>query len=167
MKKCFIVEDSSFVVALMNQADSSHTKALSIYRHLKQYSGQIRIIIPTTVIFESLFALIRIRIPVEVAQEKLWKLLMISDILNVTIIETTAIRFGNKIEPLITSLPSNAKLPANDLIVLATAIEYENALVLTFDKKMKTQFNSFYPDIYYCIDRTEENNFFSRIDSEI
>ena len=166
MKKTFIVEDSSFVVALMNKADLSHERALFIFKKLlSQYSGKVRIVIPTTVIFETLFALIRNRTPISIAQEKLWKLLMIYDILNATILETTALRFGKKIEPLIHSLPSNTSLPANDLIVVATATEYENALVLTFDRTMKNRFSKVYPKIFYALDKKEEDEFFKAINS--
>jgi predicted nucleic acid-binding protein len=166
MKKTFIVEDSSFVVALMNKADLSHEKALFIFKKLlSQYLGKVRIVIPTTVIFETLFALIRNRTPISIAQEKLWKLLMIYDILNATILETTALRFGKKVEPLIHSLPPNAILPANDLIVIATAIEYENALILTFDKVMKDKFSKIYPQIFYALNEKEKDNFFKAIDN--
>jgi len=165
MRKIYVVEDSSFVVALMNTTDTFHKKAYFIYKKLiSQYSDKIRIVIPTTVIFETLFALIRNRIPVKVAQEKLWRLLMVSDILNATILETTALRFGKKIEPFITSLPKEAILPANDLIVIATALEYENALVLTFDKKMKNRFSSIYPKIFCCLNKEDEDRFFKEIE---
>lgn len=169
MKKTFIVEDSSFIVALMNKADLSHEKALFIFKKLlSQYSRKVRIVIPTTVIFEALFALIRNRTPILIAQQKLWKLLMVLDILNATILETTALRLCRKVEPIIHSLPQNAILPANDLIVIATAIEYENALVLTFDRVMKNRFSKIYPQIFYGLDEEERDEFFKAInDAEI
>ena len=167
MRKVFIVEDSSFVVALMNSTDSSHRRAFLIFKKLLRYSEKIRIVIPTPVIYESLFALIRNRISAKVAQEKLWRLLMVRDVLNVSILETTAIRIAPKVEPCIFALSKEASIPANDLIVIAVAMEYDNAPILTFDRSMKKRFEAICPNIFYVLDETEEKKFFETLDNEI
>ncbi len=138
----FIVEDSSFVVALMNKSDALHERALLVFRKLYRNYSQVRIVVPTPVIFESLFALMRAGVDHQIAQEKLWKFLMVLNVLNFTILETTAIRFAPRIGPLLKNLNAEASIPANDLIIIATSFEFEDAPIITFDVGMKRRFNA-------------------------
>lgn len=164
MKKLYLVEDTSFVVSLMNNNDPHHFLALDIFRKILLSKSKVRVVMPTTVFFETLFALLRNRIPKNVIQEKLWKLLMIDDVLNFPTLETTALRLSNVIGPYILGLPQNAVIQANDLIVLATSLDLECAPVVTFDKKMKTKFNNLHGNIFYCLEERDKNNLIKIID---
>lgn len=159
MQKLYIIEDTSFVVSLLNSTDCNHHIALEIFRQILDAKNKVRVVIPTTVLFESLFALIRNRIPKAVVQEKLWRLLMIFDVFNFSILETTALRLSNQIEPYILNLPLESGIQANDLIVLCASLDLECAPILTFDKKMKTKFNHLHKKIFYCLEEEDKINF--------
>lgn len=165
MTKTFIIEDTSFVVALMHEEDSTHKVALELFNFIKSKIN-IRIVIPTTVIFETLFALIRNKIPVDIAQNKLWRLLMIYDILNFTVLETTPIRLAKRLQPYIVNLGQSAVIPANDLIVIATSLEFNTCPILTFDKKMKTKFNHLHKNIFYCLENVDQTQFFDLLKNQ-
>ena len=159
MQKLYIVEDTSFVVSLLNSTDTNHQIALEIFKKILEAKNKVRIVIPTTVLFETLFALIRNRIPKMIVQDKLWKLLMIFDVFNFSILETTVLRLSNQIEPYILNLPLESGIQANDLIVLCASLDLECAPVLTFDKQMKTKFNSLHKKIYYVLDDKDKHDF--------
>lgn len=166
MKKIYLIEDTSFVVSLMNSADPNHGCALSLFKEFVNYHNKVRIVIPSIVVFETLFALIRNRIPKSIVQEKLWRLLMVYDVFNYPILETTALRIGPRMERCILNLPQEAKLQANDLIVMATSLEFENAPILTFDKQMKTQFSSIHGNIYYGLDNEDYKKIINLINNK-
>jgi len=124
MQKLYIVEDTSFVVSLLNSTDTNHQIALEIFKKILEAKNKVRIVIPTTVLFETLFALIRNRIP-----------------------------------KIIVNLPLESGIQANDLIVLCASLDLECAPVLTFDKQMKTKFNSLHKKIYYVLDDKDKHDF--------
>lgn len=156
MNQKFIVEDSSFLVALMNSNDPLHSKTLPISKQILTNSDVIKVIIPTPVIFETLFALIRNGISQKIVEEKLWNLLMIDDVLNYPVIETSALRLAKKTAPLIRKLPQDSILPANDLMILTVALEFKNCCVITFDKGMK-KFSRLCPNLFYLLEENGEN----------
>ncbi|MBI5122874.1 type II toxin-antitoxin system VapC family toxin [Candidatus Roizmanbacteria bacterium] len=164
MQKLYIVEDTSFVVSLLNSTDINHQIALEIFKKILEAKNKVRIVIPTTVLFETLFALIRNRIPKIIVQEKLWRLLMIFDVFNFSTLETTVLRLSNQIEPYILNLPLESGIQANDLIVLCASLDLECAPVLTFDKQMKTKFNNLHKKIYYVLNDKDKRDFLNLLE---
>lgn len=154
----FIVEDSSFVVSLLNSNDSCHPIALKIFKIILSQTGKVKVVIPTPVIYETLFALIRNKIDRHIVEQKLWNMLMIEDILNYPLLETSALRLAKKTYSLINQLPPDSILPANDLMILTVALDFPDSCILTFDNGMK-KFASICPNLFCLLDDNGEKNF--------
>lgn len=165
MPRVFIIEDSSFVIALMNVEDPLHQRAFLIFRKLlNQFRNKIKVIIPCIVFFETLFNLLNIGLKREIIEEKLWKLLKTRDVINFALPETAMLRFASYLESLIVGLPVREELPrpASDAIIVATAVDFDG-VVLTFDKKMGKIFSKNFKEIYCPLNEAEEKKFFEKL----
>lgn len=161
----FIVEDSSFVVALLHKKDPNHNKALLIFQSfIYKFTGKIKILIPSIVFFETLFTLLRLGTERKELEIKLWRLLQTRDVINVNPPETSMLRYATHMENLIESLPPREEAPKStaDAIVVATAVDFD-AMLLTFDKKMCEFYFKTYKDIYCPLTDEQTKQFFEKL----
>ncbi|MBA7490367.1 hypothetical protein ES702_00905 [subsurface metagenome] len=152
MKHC-ILEDASFVVAVIDINDKFHNDAVYIFKKILKDRKEIKIIIPSIVFFESIITLIKKGIDKNLVEDKLWKFLYILEILNFPIIETSAFKLCKTL-----SSGQLVNLKTSDYMIVNIGIEFD-AQILTFDKKMRNRVRKIYPTIYYCsaIDTDEDD----------
>ncbi len=143
MKHC-VLEDSSFVIATIDPSDKFHKDAVLIFKKLIQAKSYTRIIIPSTVFFETILTLIKNGVEKNVVEKKLWDFLYIDQIMNVTLIETMAFKMAKNL-----SLTQLNSLRTADYLIASTGMQFD-AQILTFDTKMYERVKKIYPQIYYC-----------------
>ena len=146
MKPC-ILQDSSFMIALLKEDDSFHNDALRLSYSLSKYKQDIKFVIPSIVFFEVFATLIKKGIPKKVVEKSLWTFLHQDNILTVSVIETMAFRFGNRLKSELLK-----GLKTSDFVITSIGLDYD-ACILTFDKKMSQRVLKVYPNIYYCSNR--------------
>lgn len=146
MKPC-VLQDSSFLVATLDEDDIFHTEASAIVKQLLKHEQDIRLIIPSIVFFEVFTTLIKKDIPKEIIEQSLWRFLLQDNILTVSLLATMVFRFGNQL-----ANKQLSGLKTSDFIIAHTGLDYD-AQILTFDKKMRKRVGKAYPNIYYCSER--------------
>jgi predicted nucleic acid-binding protein len=146
MKPC-VLQDSSFLIPVLDDNDVFHKDALRVSKELSKYKGDINFVIPSVVFFEVFATLIKKGIPRQIVEKSLWKFLHQDNILTVSVIETMAFRFGNRLQS-----KSLSGLKTSDFVITSVGLDYE-AQILTFDKNMRKRVVTAYSDIYYCSNR--------------
>ncbi len=125
MKHC-VLQDSSFLIASLDENDIFHKDAIFIFKHLIKNRNDIKVIIPTLVFYETIISLIKkggiSRTEIE---RKLWNFLYHDMVINISLLKTP------------------------DFIIVNTGIEFD-AQILTFDRQMINRVKLLYPQIYYC-----------------
>lgn len=146
MKHC-VLQDSSFLVATIDQNDDFHKDALYIFKKILENKREIKVIIPSLVFYETIITLIKKGgVSRTVIEKKLWDFLYHDMVINISIIETGAFKACKR-------LISNdlSRLKTQDFIIINTGLDYD-AQILTFDKQMRKRVGEVYPKIYYCSD---------------
>lgn len=143
--KQFVLEDSSFVIAVMDKDDCFHRDAVYVFKELLKRQNDIKVLIPSVVFFESLVTLVKKGLPEQEVESKFWKFLHLENVINVSVIETMAFKLCRRL-----GKNSNyQQLKTSDFLIANTAIEYD-AQILTFDKQMRNRIFPNYAEIYYC-----------------
>lgn len=137
-----IIEDTSFIVAVLDSNDIFFEDAWKVVEVFSPYLEKIKIIIPSIMILETAITLLKKGIPKSRVEEKLWKLLHRKEIMVVDVPSNLFIKL-----PLYSSYLKSLK--TYDLVLATLGIEY-NALILTFDKKIREKVKNIYPFIYFC-----------------
>lgn len=144
MKHC-VLEDSSFLIATLDNSDEFHQDAVFVFKKLIENKNKVKIIIPSLVFYETIITLIkRGGLPINIIEKKLWNFLYSSMILNISLIETNAFKICKQL-----ANDDLSQLKTPDFIVINTGMEFE-AQILTFDKQMRKRVGLVYPEIYYC-----------------
>jgi len=143
----YIVEDSSFVVALLDQTDSLHGFALDSFRLLLSQKNNVRVIIPSTVFYETLFVLLKNEVSYYSAKSKLVNLMMIDSVVNLAITETYILKLAKHTEILIKNKKNKTRVRSNDLLITSIACDQESSCLLTSDVGMK-EYDNIYPNIF-------------------
>jgi len=145
----YIVEDSSFVVSVMNHSDKLHELVLSLFRKIinVSYQTRVKVVISTTTFYESLFVLIKSGMDSRAAKLKLNNLMIIDSVINHVISETSILKMASSAQRLIESNPQKTSLRSHDLMLLTVAMEYENSCFLTGDRGM-LDYKIIYPNIF-------------------
>ncbi len=128
MRHC-VLQDSSFLIATLNNDDLFHADALFVFKKLMEYKSKIKIIIPALVFYETIVTLIKKGSPRATIEKKLWDFLYHDSVINVSLIETAAFKACRRL--------SNCPLEdlrTQDFIIANIGIEYD-AQILTFDNK--------------------------------
>ncbi len=73
----YVVEDSSFVISLLDKTDKFHAHALRFFKLILSHGHTVRTIIPSTVFYETMFVLLRNGVSYQQAKTKLELDLMI------------------------------------------------------------------------------------------
>lgn len=136
-----IIEDTSFIVAVLDSNDIFFEDAWKVAEVFSPYLEKIKIIIPSIMILETATTLLKKAIPKSRVEEKLWKLLHRKEIMVVDVPSNLFIKL-----PLYSSYLKSLK--TYDLVLATLGIEY-NALILTFDKKIREKVKNIYPFIYF------------------
>ena len=147
MKPC-ILQDSSFLIATLNDEDFFHKDAISITKQLSGHEKDIKFVLPSVVFFEVFATLIKKGIPKETVEQSLWRFLIQNNILTVSLLATMAFKLGNRL-----ANKQLSGLKTSDFIIANIGLDYD-AQILTFDKKMRERVGKNYPNIYYCSKRS-------------
>lgn len=135
--KHFILEDASFVVALIDKDDNFHEKSWKIFNNFVKIKQYIRILIPSLAFFESFAVLTRKGIPYKDINEVMWRLLHREEVFNVSLIEIMAFRMCRKYcdilqdDSIKDGQGANIFIKSTDFFISCTGIDYE-AQILTF-----------------------------------
>lgn len=163
--KRYVVEDSSFLVALIDNQDTFHGNALFVYRAIADRKNNLKIIIPALALYEVIVTLHRKGTRHSKIEEAIMRLIHIDYVITTSLSELSAFRHSKKI---LTNTNQASALRTNDFYITSTAIDYE-ALIVTFDKPMREKVGQYYDKIYFCsrfCNMTDEtNNFISELDS--
>lgn len=156
-----ILQDSSFVIAYLNEQDALHKDAIEITSKLLKHKDKFKILIPSIVFFETIIKLIQRGIKPEYARKYLWNYLFEDEVLNFSLLETAAFRMSKQL------VKSKIELRTSDAIIALVGMEFESQ-ILTFDKDMAERLQGIdYSQSYYCIKETERSRFFNDLDKTI
>jgi len=138
----FIIEDTSFIVSVLDSEDIFFKDAWKTLEVFSPFLNKTKIIIPSVMVLETATVLLKRGLSKSNVEEKLWKLLhreevMVTDIPVNLFVKLT--HFSGDI----------MQLKTYDLVLATMGIEY-NALILTFDKKIRGKVKSIFPYVYYC-----------------
>jgi predicted nucleic acid-binding protein len=155
MKHC-VIEDSSFIVAAMDQNDKFHSDAIFIFKKLLENKEKIKIILPPIALYEIIVTLHRKGIDHKIIEKKIMNLLHIKEIIITSITEASAFKhcksfLGNKSQ--------EEALRTIDFLIVSLAQDYE-AQIITFDKKMWEKVKPCNEQIYFCsrLDRMKDES---------
>lgn len=132
-KSLYIVQDSSFLISLINYSDVNHKIAWDIFSKMISHN-KIILIISSIVHFEVLYSLLKSGIKYNLGIKKFNEIRMLENVLNVNYSEIESNKFLKNFSAHISStrnLPSSS-----DFLVASAWALFKNSLVLTFDKKM-------------------------------
>lgn len=156
-----ILQDSSFIIAVVNEKDIFHTEATEVIDDLIKYKSKIRLVIPAIVFFETMFKLIQRGVKPEFVQQYLWKYLYEDEVLNVSLLETAAFRMSKKLAF------SKIHLKTSDAIIALTGMEFESQ-ILTFDNQMHKTLQAIdYKESYLCSKKSERKRFLKELNNKI
>lgn len=139
-----IVEDSSFIISVFHETEPFHKEAVSLMEQILERKGAVRIIIPSVIFYETIFNLVKRGVPRNVVEDKLWKLLYIDQVFNVSLVETSAFRLFKKFP--IQYLQGFGSM---DYLIMSTALALD-ATLLTYDKGMRRNAGKIYKKIFYA-----------------
>lgn len=139
-----IVEDTSFLISVFHTQESFHENSVNLMTEILARKNKARVIVPSIAFFETIFNLVRIGIPRSEIEKKLWDFLYNDQIFNIGLIETSAFRLFKKFPP-----EKLCGFKTGDYLIASTALAFD-ALILTYDKKMRKNIGSIYKKIYYC-----------------
>ncbi|MCD6096927.1 PIN domain-containing protein [bacterium] len=144
--KHYIVEDSSFVVAVMDKNDEFHQDAVSVFEKLMEKKDKVKILIPPLGLYEIIVTLSRKGIHHKMIERKIISFLHINEVIVAAITESSAFKHCKSL----LNLPSQKHfLRTGDFLIVSLAVDYE-AQILTFDKKAWRKVKPIYKKIYYC-----------------
>ena len=144
--RSYVVEDSSFVVGLLDKEDKFHWDALKVFEILINNKKYLKIILPSVVIYESITTLLRKGYQYNVVERKIWNLLHIDDLVIVNLPVENAYRVGKRLS---NRFSLEHKITTLDWLIVGCGIDFEGQIV-TFDLKLARRVKPFYPYIYYC-----------------
>ena len=147
----YIVEDSSFVVAIMDKKDAFHQDAISVLKALDFWGCSIKIMIPPLVIYESIVTLRKKGIPHNVVVDKMIKFIHLPNVLLNSINEISAFKHSKNL------MNANGELRTHDIMIASIAVDFE-AFILTFDKTMRAKVSKSYEKVYYCSSKGNMEN---------
>lgn len=143
----YIIEDSSFVISLLDTTDIHHQPALEVFRVIISHSTKVRAIIPSTVFYETLFVLLKNGVSYRQAKTKLNNLMMIDEVINLAITETNILKLAKHTQQLIINKANKTRVRSNDLLIASIACNQENSCLITSDLGMK-DYDSVYENIF-------------------
>lgn len=143
----YIIEDSSFVVSLLDTSDVLHQSAVDVFRLIISHSSNIRVIIPSTVFYETLFVLLKNGVSYGQAKTKLNNLMMVDEVINFAITETNILKLARYTQQLIQNKTNKTKVRSNDLLIASIACNQENSCLITSDVGMK-DYDPIYKNIF-------------------
>lgn len=143
MKHC-VVEDSSFVVAVMDARDPFHRDAIFILRKLLNRKDQVKIILPPLALYEIIVSLSRKGIPHRVIEDKILGLVHFPEVIVTSVTEVSAFKHCRN---LISTGVNGKMLRTADFLIASIAIDYD-AQVLTFDRSFWCKARPLYRYVY-------------------
>ncbi len=145
--KNFIVEDSSFVISIIDSKDCFHQKAIDILVKLNKFNSNTLILIPQIVIYETAVTLVRKGIDKNKVEESIRKLLFLENVRCIDITESSLFRFCKNIQ----NISGFNLLKTSDFLIVSIAKDF-SAKIITFDVQMRKSIKSSYQNIFCCDD---------------
>ncbi len=159
--KHLVLKDANFTIASNYTKDEFFKVAMEIESQLSDRKDKFRLLMPTTVFFETIIVLTNLGVAEKIIQTKLWNYLLSEDVFNLTILETSAFRLARNLRQ------KQLKIKTSDAIIASFGMETE-AQIISFDKQMtKNVKNAGYDKIYYCVEEKERKRFFIDLDEII
>lgn len=143
--KNFIVEDSSFVIAIIDKNDYFHSKAIDILIKLSEFNSKLIILIPQIVIYETVITLVRKGINKDKVEESIKKLLFLDNTRCIDVTESSLFRFCKNIK----NNSGFHLLKTSDFLIASIAKDF-SAKIITFDLQMRNSIKTSYGDIFCC-----------------
>ncbi|MBU1200706.1 PIN domain-containing protein [Patescibacteria group bacterium] len=143
----YVVEDSSFVISLLDKTDKLHTHALQFFKLILSHGHTVRTIIPSTVFYETMFVLLKNGVSYRQAKTKLANLMMIDQVINLAITETMILKLAKHTEKLILNKQNKTRVRSNDLLITSIACNQENSCLITSDIGIK-EYSPVFPNIF-------------------
>lgn len=144
-----VLLDANFLVGLFKPDDQFHKESRFLFKLLWGERRRIRIIIPPLCIYEVIIVLKRAGVDSGTIQSKIMTLMTMDSIIVQTVNEMSAFRHSNG--PI-----ADEPIKTNDFIIASTGLDY-NALIFTFDERLRNRVKPLYAHIYYC-ERSHEMN---------
>jgi predicted nucleic acid-binding protein len=143
--KCFVVEDTSFVVAVLDSRDTYHPDAIFAFQQILSRKDKVQILIPPMVLYETIVTMRRKGTTQATLEDRVMKLVNIKNITVIALSEMSALKHAKSL----LNLDQGTALRTHDFLIASTAMEFE-AKILTFDKQLKEKCSKHYPEVYYC-----------------
>ncbi|MBI4994694.1 PIN domain-containing protein [Candidatus Peregrinibacteria bacterium] len=137
-------------ISLFHKEEPFHKNSVNLMTEIWARKNEARVIIPSIVFFETIFKLVQIGIPQQEIEAKLWKFLYLDQIFNVGIVETSGFRLLKRFPR--THLKG---FKTSDFLIVSTALAFD-AVLLTYDQRLRRNAGQVYPKIYYCDSQNKE-----------
>ena len=137
----YLVEDSSFLLSLLNPKDPFHSAAILTLQILRDISS-LTLVFPEIVIYETSFVLMRNGIAPEIIRTKINNLSMIPKVIIFNSDPLTALRYISRhYNQLTLSQNSRNITKTNDYLIACAAKDFD-AIVLSSDNQMIETLNN-------------------------
>ena len=142
MENRYIVEDSSFLLSVLNPNDSLHNEAIETLEILSKFSN-ITLVFPEIVIHETSFTLMRLGVSPELIREKINELSMLRKVIIFDMNPFTSLRYISRYYNELTLAQRKRNITkTNDYLIGCSAIDF-HAAVISSDSQMIEALNSF------------------------
>ncbi len=135
------------MISVFDSGDPLHNEALRIFKLILAVKD-LKCVVPTTVFHEALCTLLRNNLNSRIVTEKLLKFIMIKDVINYQITETSLLKLVDNYCLIIKNMPNGSIAKTPDSTIVSVAMEFPNSYLVTSDKGMKNAHKTVYPNIY-------------------
>ena len=142
MENRYIVEDSSFLLSVLNPDDRFHDESLQTLEILTKFSN-ITLVFPEIVIHETSFSLMKLGLPPELIRGKINDLSMLPKVIIFDMNPFTSLRYISRYYNELTLGQNRRNITkTNDYLIGCAAIDF-HAAVISSDTQMIEALNSF------------------------
>lgn len=143
----YIIEDSSYLISLFAEEENFYPQAVSISRLISNTSEDVRVIIPSTVYYETMFVLLKKGIDYTKIKKSLNYLMLDDKIINLPVTETSILKLAKHSQNLMSEKENKTKIRSNDLLITSIACDYQNSCLITSDAGIK-EYKPVYKNIF-------------------
>lgn len=144
--KAYVVFDTSFIVATIDNSDSLHNDAVFLFREISNRKEDLQVIVPPLVIYEVIVTLRRKGVSAAKLESIILRFVNLSYVTVLSLSELSALKHANSI--LNSTDPAKA-LRTQDFMIMCVAEEF-TATAITFDIKLWKRCKPVYKATYYC-----------------
>lgn len=143
----YIIEDSSFLISLFGEEDNFHSQAVALSGLISNTSENVRIVIPSTVYYETMFVLLKKGADYAEIKKSLNYLMLDDKIINLPVTETSILKLARYSQKLLQEKENKTKVRSNDLLITSIACDYQNSCLITSDAGIK-EYQPVYKNIF-------------------